>query len=164
MDASFSVHVLDDETQIDRLFPLANLTAGVSLDRWRSFALASLRSGCPGSGILVVADESGYVLALCCLDRREDLALGPVLAVENLMLIELVNSRRVLDLLLQKIEAIAHERRVVAVRVSAVERAANGSLARTLAESGYRPAMTQWVKPVGAQPVVARERQLLQLH
>ena len=53
----FVARLLEDPAQIDQLFPVANLASGVSLERWRRFALDWLQrapsrtrnSDCPGS-------------------------------------------------------------------------------------------------------------------
>lgn len=155
MEDSFSIRFLENEAQIDRLFPVANLARGLSLERWRTFARATLQSNRPG-GILVVEDSAGYVVAFCCVEAKEDLVAGPILSVENLMAVELVDRKRVVDLLLERFDNYARERGLAAIQIvvpapSAGE-PASARLARSLAESGYRGSASHWAKCIGLSP------------
>lgn len=146
------VRLLEDPAQIDQLFPVANLASGVSLERWRRFALDWLQPVQAGRGILIVQDGSGYVLALCSFQAVEDLRSGPVLAVENLIAVDLVSGERIAAIMLENLEVYARAHGLSGLQVHTAQGAAvdgaSSALASALGGQGYRRGAVRWVKTI----------------
>jgi hypothetical protein len=156
MKLPFVARLLENQSQVDRSFPVANMGVGVSLDRWRAFAAAWLGSGGVDRGILVVQDSAGYTLGLCNFERREDLLRGPVLAVENLIALDLISGERVARLLLENLESFARSHGLAAVHVGvASPKPASVEptvLTEALAATGYRTTAIRWSKALEPGP------------
>jgi hypothetical protein len=160
--------LLEDQSQIDRSFPVANMGSGVSLDRWREFAAAWLRSTrpdrgiFPDRGIIVVQDGAGYMLGLCSFERREDLLIGPVLSVENLIALDLISGQRVARLLIENLESVARSHGLSAIQIGvASPTPANvepGVVADSLAAAGYSAIAVRWVKALEPRPAALELR------
>ena len=149
----FVARLLEDPAQIDQLFPVANLAAGVSLERWRQFALDWLQPLQAGRGILVVQDRSGYVLALCSFQAIEDLRRGAVLSVENLVAVDLISGERIAAIMLENLEGYARARGLSGLQIHITQGSTAGdgaasALAIALGGQGYSLGAARWVKTI----------------
>ncbi len=110
MSLSFHVGPLSGE-QVPLAFPLIQATwPGADLASWLSFVeffndhLATM-----GSGVLALRDQGGYICGVLVYRRDRDLRAGPILAVELLTAVDLVDSPRTVQALLDAAETRALE-------------------------------------------------------
>ncbi|MFD2264984.1 hypothetical protein ACFSM5_18920 [Lacibacterium aquatile] len=104
-------------TDIDAAFPLIqNLWPDQSLQEWRQFA--SQRLGSLEGGILGLRGESGHLNGLAIWRRANDLDHGPVLTVDYLVALDLVEPEKVAGALVDGLEMLARGAGVRAVQVT----------------------------------------------
>lgn len=92
MDTGFIAKPLTSR-QIDQAFPLVQVLApGLDVDRWRAFARAVMPEDGPRpapTGIIGIQNANGYIHGLFSYARTPDLVHGAVLAVENVIVLDL---------------------------------------------------------------------------
>lgn len=92
MDTGFIAKPLTAR-QIDQAFPLIQVLApGLDVDRWRAFAHAMIPDGAPipaPTGIISIQNGHGYIHGLFSYACTQDLCHGTVLAVENVIVLDL---------------------------------------------------------------------------
>jgi len=92
MDTGFIAKPLTAR-QIDQAFPLVQVLApGLGVDRWRAFARAVIPDDGPRpapTGIISIQNGNGYIHGLFSYARTQDLCHGTVLAVENVIVLDL---------------------------------------------------------------------------
>lgn len=136
MVRSFSFSGLSVE-DIGPAFPLVNAEhPGIDATTWRSFALPLVDA--PASslqGICGMRNEAGYLCGLMVYRVASDLHHGPLLAVDLLVAVDLVNQGAAALALLHGAEEKAHELDCQALRIQVgVQRKA---LARTVKAAGF---------------------------
>lgn len=97
--------------QIDQAFPLVRAIApGLDVERWRAFAGALI--GRPGpsvapSGIMTVQNDRGYIHGLFSYTRERHLHHGPILSVENFIVLDLFDPAAAASTLLRAMDGVA---------------------------------------------------------
>ncbi|MBR9901254.1 MAG: hypothetical protein GYB19_14505 [Rhodospirillales bacterium] len=146
----------------DMTYPLVQmLKVDMSFDRWRAFvdqycmpvAAGSLDANADRDdilwqrqrGIIVVANERGYIHGLFSYYVRDDMADGVVLHVDNVIAVEIVTGDYVLDAMRDAMARLAdlHECRNVYVSLGEVE----GRLQSYFTKSGFVPSKVRYCAP-----------------
>lgn len=117
----------------DMTFPLVQmLQADLTLDRWREFIsefCTAKPDVTPGEGyedilwlrprgVIVVANERGYIHGLFSYQVRDDMADGRVLHVDHVMTVEIVSTAYVLDAMREAITRLSTDHHCANVYVS----------------------------------------------
>ena len=120
----------------DMTFPLVQmLQADLTLERWREFVsefCASTSQVKPGEGcedilwlrprgVIVAANERGYIHGLFSYQVRDDMADGRVLHLDNVMAVEIVSRAYVFDTLRDAMSRLATDHECANVYVSLSE-------------------------------------------
>jgi hypothetical protein len=102
--------VLLDVSEMDRVYPIAQVATGVTLPRWRAFVSRRAGGDSSDSGIMVAQDARAYVLGFGSFYVADDLRCGPFMVVDNLFALDLMGGHRVSRFLLRQLTAFAKER------------------------------------------------------
>lgn len=128
MDALLSVKLLDHR-QIDQAFPvIQSILPELSIERWRAFTAEQMAvaaeatagvvaqdPGCPPSGIMTVQTRRGYIYGLFSFAVHQHLRHGRVLAVENFVVLDLIDRSPAAAALMQAMDRLAHANRCAAI-------------------------------------------------
>jgi hypothetical protein len=108
MTLSFHVAALSDD-QVPQAFPLIQATwPGAELSAWRSFVrFFNDRNMGEHAGVLAVRDPSGAICGILAYRLDRDLRAGRMLAVQLFTAVDLANSPRTVQVLLDAAEARA---------------------------------------------------------
>ncbi len=125
------VHRLSS-VRIPQAYPLVQtVSPALTLDGWTAYAQplvtpsaanTSVSKNGPCSGILVVDNEQGYIVGLCTYRVQNDLFHGRTLHSDNLVALDLFNSRPVVTALAEAIESLARAFNCTALQTSLPER------------------------------------------
>ena len=128
---------------IERAFPVVqSALPDLSLDRWRAYAERVAED--PSGGITVALDEQGYVAGLFAFQALPDLRNGLVLAVRDLIAVDLVSPEPVTAALLDAIDSTAARRGCTLVLMSAPT--GDAPVPPLFAAHGYRRDPAQFCK------------------
>jgi len=141
--------------RVDEAYPVVRAAMPtLSLRRWREFArraLAHSGEGAP-SGILLVESARGYIHGLCAFHVQHDLRHGPVLAIDELVTLDLVDTAPAAAALMAALEARARDLGCAAVRSHVPEtapmRSGGAALRQLLERCGHSIEGTLLLKPV----------------
>ena len=137
---------------VDQAFAVARSTDyGLTLDRWRAYALG-LIEGSPGrSGVLSIENRAGTIQALCSYRIEQSLRGGQICSVDHLVALDLVDSTAVTAALLKALEALARRQSAAALRLDLpYGTAMTEILLRQSRSTGHRIDRIRLLKPLGA--------------
>ncbi len=132
MSATYQARPLTHITA-DMTFPLVQMMqTGLTVERWREFVAefcadrgnSAIGAGCDDilwqrpRGIIVIANERGYIHGLFSYQVRDDIAEGLVLHVDNVMAVEIVSRPYVLDAMRDAMNRLVRDHHCAAVHVS----------------------------------------------
>lgn len=134
--------------QIDQAYPLVRAVApGLDVARWRAFAGALI--GKPGpsvapSGIITAQNGHGYIHGLFSYSRDQHLHHGPILAVENFIVLDLFDPAAAAATLLRAMDAVAKALGCSAIHTNlagpaAAPRQPRGDMLDRFREDGHAP-------------------------
>jgi hypothetical protein len=153
MKRQFQVKPLAPD-RVDATFTIAQAAVpGLTLERWRQFAANAVPPGnaATAPGILVVENERGYIQGFCTYRLQRDMRHGLILAVDDLVAIDLINSDAVAAALVDALESTARRLGCSAVRLH-MEESAGGTTSPVLYEflkrSGHAVDAVRLVKPI----------------
>ncbi|MBC05084.1 hypothetical protein [Thalassospira sp.] len=146
----------------DMTYPLVQmLKVDMSFDRWRAFVdqycmpVAKDSVGAKADaddilwqrqrGIIVIANERGYIHGLFSYYVRDDMTDGLVLHVDNVMAVEIVSGDYVLDAMRDAMSRLARVHECSNVYVSLGE--PDDRLRTYFARSGYAPSKVRYCAP-----------------
>ncbi|MBX2832804.1 MAG: hypothetical protein KTR23_16895 [Rhodospirillales bacterium] len=146
----------------DMTFPLVQmLQVDLTLDRWRAFVDqyclpvvkdAQNKKDCGDSilwqrqrGIIVIANERGYIHGLFSYLVRDDMTNGLVLHVDNVMAVEIVSGDYVLDAMRDAMSRLASDHKCSNVYVSLGEM--EDRLRGYFAKAGFAPRKVRYCAP-----------------
>lgn len=146
----------------DMTFPLVQmLQVDMSFDRWRAFVdkyclpVAQTEGGAAESGdnilwrrqrgIIVIANERGYIHGLFSYYVRDDMADGQVLHVDNVIAVEIIAGDYVLDTMRDAMTQLASLHGCSNVYVSLGE--LEGRLRSYFAKAGFAPSKVRYCAP-----------------
>ncbi|BDW94672.1 hypothetical protein MACH10_03570 [Thalassospira tepidiphila] len=146
----------------DMTYPLVQmLKVDMSFDRWRAFVdqycmpvnKESVGAGTDGDdilwqrerGIIVIANERGYIHGLFSYYVRDDMTDGVVLHVDNVMAVEIVSGDYVLDAMRDAMSRLArvHACSNVYVSLGELDERLRGYFSR----AGYAPSKVRYCAP-----------------
>lgn len=136
MERRFTVKPLP-ASRIDTVFPLVQAAMpGLTLAHWRQFAAnaATPTGSATSPGILVVENERGYIQGFCTFRVQHDLRHGTIIAVDDLVALDLVNGEAVAAALVQALEERARRLGCGAVQLHVDEEPQARHAAPTLCE------------------------------
>lgn len=138
---------------LDRCYALLRMAhPRLTIERWRDHAMAALAPDQPRGAI--VARREPYIYGLALYATIEPLSGRPVLRVEDLIALDMVNARWIYERLLAALEQIA--RRLGCVRLEYAvddENAADEPLG-SLAHSGLAPDGRRYAKPLAEADIL----------
>jgi hypothetical protein len=141
--------------RVDDAFPIARAAVpGLTLERWRLFTGDSVAAGdrAMPPGIMVVENERGYIQGLCTYRLHHDMRHGTILAVDDLVALDLVNDGAVVAALVDALEARARAVGCSAIRLHVAEdaeaRPNSPVLYEFLKRNGHAVDAVRLVKPV----------------
>lgn len=132
MSATYQARPLTSHTA-DMTYPLVQmLQADLTVDRWREFVAefcapksqVASGAGCDdilwmrSRGIIVIANERGYIHGLFSYLVRDDMTDGRVLHVDNVMAVEIVSRAYVLDEMREAMSRLSRNHECQAVHVT----------------------------------------------
>ncbi|MFC4235757.1 hypothetical protein ACFOY8_10990 [Thalassospira xianhensis] len=135
MSTTYQARPLTHHTA-DMTFPLVQMMqTGLTVERWREFVAefctdrgnSVIGAGCDDilwqrpRGIIVIANERGYIHGLFSYQVRDDIAEGLVLHVDNIMAVEIVSRPYVLDAMRNAMNRLVMGHHCAAVHVSVGE-------------------------------------------
>jgi GNAT superfamily N-acetyltransferase len=139
----------------DEAFPIARAAVpGLTLERWRVFTGDAVTVGDRASapGIMVVENERGYIQGLCTYRLQHDMRHGTILAVDDLVVLDLVDNGAVAAALVDALEAWARAVGCSAIRLHVAEdaeaRPNSPVLYEFLKRNGHAVDAVRLVKPV----------------
>lgn len=108
--------------RVDATFPVAQAAVpGLTIERWRQFAadaaLASPGESATAPGILVVESERGHVQGFCTYRLQHDIRHGSVLAVNDLVALDLIDDGAIGAAMVDALETRARQFGCGAVRL-----------------------------------------------
>jgi hypothetical protein len=141
--------------RVDDAFPIARAAVpGLTLERWRAFAgdSVAIADKAAPPGIMVVETERGYIQGLCTYRLQHDMRHGTILAVDDLVALDLVDDGVVAAALVDALEARARAFGCSAVRLHLAEdaqaRPNSPVLYEFLKRTGHAVDAMRLVKPV----------------
>jgi len=137
--------------QIRPVYPLMReAVPGLQLNEWLRFArrLTRARPREPGGIIVARRPARSWPIGMVCYRRRQELGVGPVLAVCHLVALDLLDPAAVVASLTAQLDIIAVQLGCVAI-MTTVHRGA-ASVTDDLFAAGHRPEGAVLTKPVGA--------------
>lgn len=158
MSDTYQARPLTSQTA-DMTFPLVQMAqSGLTYQRWREFVsefcinLAPVSGrGCDNilwlrpRGIIVIANERGYIHGLFCYHLRDDIANGQVLHVDNVMAIEIVSRPYVLDEMRRAMRRLVNDLKCECLEVSLDE--VDDRLRHYFSEAGFVPNKIRYSTP-----------------
>jgi len=137
--------------RLEQAFALVRaLDPGLSVERWRAFALGAGQQSPGEAGITVLETPDGYLHALFSWRRVDRLLEGPTLVVENLVAADLGAGGQTASRLAAAMEAQAREVGCRSLRVELGRQRRDerrpGQIATALGIAGARPAPPGLVK------------------
>jgi hypothetical protein len=141
-----------DRESVDRAFPLACLSAsGLSLEKWRGFAIGSAGALGASHGVLSIQNRSGVIQGLCSYRFETSLRHGRVCVAEDLVALDLMDDTCVADALLRALEDLARRGGAAALRLNLPGQSPAGDrLIARLRGRGHRWESVGLVKELGA--------------
>ena len=150
----------------DMTYPLVQMLKGdMSFDRWRAFVdqycmgvkRRSVGASADGSdilwqrqrGIIVIANERGYIHGLFSYYVRDDMTDGLVLHVDNVMAVEIVSRDYVFDAMRDAMSRLASTHACNNVYVSLCE--PDDRLRAYFSRAGYAPRKVRYCAPATPQ-------------
>ncbi len=167
MDDSFIAKPLG-QRQIDQAYPLVRAVApDLGVEQWRAFAavfLARKEAPAAPSGIMTVQNARGYIHGLYSFTVEQSLRHGRILAVTNVVVLDLFDMTGPAETLLRSMEGLARGHGCSAIHTTLLEGAAEPgsqpSLLGCFRNEGYRAEALRLCKPLdGANDNKARPRQ-----
>jgi hypothetical protein len=141
--------------RVDDAFPIARAAVpGLTLERWRVFTGDAVTVGDRASppGIMVVENERGYIQGLCTYRLQHDMRHGTILAVDDLVVLDLVDNGAVAAALVDAVEARARAVGCDAIRLHLAEdakaRPTSPVLYEFLKRTGHAVDAVRLVKPM----------------
>lgn len=134
--------------QIDQAYPLVRAVApGLDVERWRAFAAALIRHPGPSvapSGIMTAQNGHGYIHGLFSYTLDQHLHHGPILAVENFIVLDLFDPAAAAETLLRAMDMVAKALGCTAIHTNlpgprAAPASARGDLLDRFREEGHAP-------------------------
>lgn len=165
MDDSFIAKPLG-QRQIDQAYPLVRAVApDLGVEQWRAFAAAFLaRREAPG-GIMTVQNARGYIHGLYAFTVEQSLRHGRILAVTNVVVLDLFDMTGPAETLLRSMEGLARGHGCSAIHTTLLQGAAPAepasqpSLLGCFRNEGYWADSVRLCKPLdGANDNRARPR------
>lgn len=154
MERRFTVKPLP-AGRIDAVFPLVRAAMpGLTLAQWRQFAAdaATPTESAIAPGVLIVENERGYIQGFCTFRLQRDLRHGTVVAVDDLVVLDLVNGEAAAVALVHALEERARQLGCGAVQLHLEEDLRTRHVAPTLCEylkrEGHAVDAVRLVKPV----------------
>jgi len=141
--------------RLDDAFPIARAAVpSLTLERWRIFAGESVaiadRAAPPG--IMVVENDRGYIQGLCTYRLQHDMRHGTILAVDDLVALDLVDDGAIARVLIGALEERARAFGCSAIRLHVAEdaqaRPNSPMLYEFLKCTGHAVDAVRLVKPV----------------
>ncbi|MEO3427520.1 hypothetical protein AAFN88_01590 [Pelagibius sp. CAU 1746] len=131
------------QAEVDQAFPLIRtICPDANLDAWRSFASQRIAQGSEkGTGILIVRNEQGCIVAIAAFLLSHDLVHGPILLADHFSALDIVDQGNVARALEAGLEKIARRHGCSAVHTSIPStdrRSDDGWLCSVLFERGHR--------------------------
>lgn len=124
MDDSFIAKPLG-QRQIDQAYPLVQAIApGLGVEQWRAFAAAFLAprdAPAPPAGIMTVQNARGYIHGLFSFTVERSLHHGRILAVSNVMVLDLFDMSGPAEALLRSMEGLARGHGCAAIHTTLPE-------------------------------------------
>lgn len=119
MSIKFSARHLD-AAHIDRVYPLAGVALGLSLDEWRRFASGIMGEGSDASGkagIMCLYGPDGTVYGMFAYRLVHDAADGELLECDHLATLDLLHGTEIRDAMGRAMDVLARQWGCQAVRV-----------------------------------------------
>ena len=158
MSATYQARPLTHLTA-DMTFPLVQMMqTGLTVERWREFVAefctdcgSVVRVGCDDvlwqrpRGIIVVANERGYIHGLFSYYVRDDMSDGRVLHVDNLMAVEIIAGAHVFDAMRDAMTRLVHGHECANVYVSLGQ--CDERLRDYFSKAGFVPSKIRYCAP-----------------
>jgi hypothetical protein len=98
--------------QVNQAFPLVQaVVPGVTLENWLAYTRALLGARNAGQGGVIAAhDGDGYIYGLFCHKIENDLRHGPTLAIEHMVVLDMVDRKGAIEALMVAIDKLARQR------------------------------------------------------
>lgn len=143
------------QTEVDQAFPLMQtICPAADLEAWRRFAGQRLAQGTDsGTGVLIVRNEQGCIVAIAAFQLSQDLIHGPILLADHFGALDIIDQDNVARALEAGLEKIARRHGCTAVHTNVTASGRKGHddwLCSVLFERGHHVEGFQMCKLVPA--------------